>query len=289
MTLGPRSSATAPPRLARRLATGFLAAVTLTLAVACASPSPATIRHEHLRKERALARKQASAARERLAVAADGGGHVLRLGVTRQVADAAGLVGAQLGFFQQALGASVRLELVPFRSAAAEGRALEAGQLDAAYVDPVTAVGVWLASGSRPITVAAGAAARGAGTDRASAAVLVITTALRMSRPAQAIAILKGHIQAELLLGTDPVQARAAIAAELAVLGAKRLSGKALGRALARLQYTNDPLASSVLLQARRAEAVHLITRPPSSLARLYDLGPLNQLLRAAGEVAVPG
>ncbi len=172
MTLSPRSSASAPPQPARqtlsgRLAVGFLAAVTMTLAVACAVPSPATIRHERVQKEKATARKQASATRERLAVAADGGGQVLRLGVTRQLADAAGLVGTRLGFFQQVLGTSIRLQLIPFRSAAAEGEALEAGQLDAAYLDPVTAVRAWLATGRDPILIVAGAAARGTGADRA--------------------------------------------------------------------------------------------------------------------------
>jgi hypothetical protein len=213
------------------VAAGFLAAVTLTLAVACAVPSPATIRHERVQKEKAAARKQASATRERLAVAADGGGQVLRLGVTRQIADAAGLVGTRLGFFQQALGTSIRLQLMPFRSAAAEGEALEAGQLDAAY----------------------------------------------------------RHIQAERVLGTNPVQAAGVIEAELAALGARRVKSKSLSRALARIEYTNDPLALSVQVQATRAEAAHVIKRLPPSLTGLYDLGPLNQLLRAAGEPSVPG
>ncbi len=289
MTLGPRSSASAPQSLAGRLATGFSAVVMMTLAAACAAPSPATARHELVVKQRSEARKQASAVRERLAVAADGGGQVLRLGVTRQAADAAGLVGARLGFFQAELGTSIRLQLVPFRSVAAEGDALEAGQLDAAYVDPVTAVSAWLASGRKLIVVAAGAAARGAGTDRASAAVLVVTTALARSRPALAAALLKGHVQSERVLGTDPAQALGAFEAELAVLGTKGLKDQSLRRAFARIEYTSDPLASSVRFQAEHAEAVRLIKRLPSSLAGLYDLGPLNKLLRAAGEAAVPG
>lgn len=294
MTLSPRSSASAPPQPARqtlsgRLAVGFLAAVTMTLAVACAVPSPATIRHERVQKEKATARKQASATRERLAVAADGGGQVLRLGVTRQLADAAGLVGTRLGFFQQALGTSIRLQLIPFRSAAAEGEALEAGQLDAAYLDPVTAVRAWLATGRDPILIVAGAAARGTGADRADAAVLVVTAALWKSRSTAALDLLKGHIQAERVLGTDPVQAAGVIEAELTALGARRVKGKSLSRALARIEYTSDPLAPSVQVQATRAEAAHVIKRLPPSLTGLYDLGPLNQLLRAAGEPSVPG
>jgi NitT/TauT family transport system substrate-binding protein len=102
-------------------------------------------------------------------------------------------------------------------------------------------------------------------------------------------ALLKGDIQAERLLATNPVQARSIIEAELAALGVKKVKDNSLSRAMARTEYTNDPLELSVLSQASRAEAAHLIKRLPASLAGLYDLGPLNQLLRAAGEPAVPG
>jgi len=62
------------------------------------------------------------------------------------------------------------------------------------------------------------------------------------------------------------------------LLGWRALPHKSLSRAVARIEYTNDPLASSVLSQAARAAAAHLIKRLPPSLAGLYDLGPLNQL-----------
>jgi NitT/TauT family transport system substrate-binding protein len=55
------------------------------------------------------------------------------------VPDAAAVVGSQMGFFQQDLG-RVSLEAQPFTSAVAEVEALEDGQLDAAYLDPVSAV-----------------------------------------------------------------------------------------------------------------------------------------------------
>jgi len=57
----------------------------------------------------------------------------------------------------------------------------------------------------------------------------------------------------------------------------------------AELTFTNDPLAASVLTEARHAAAAGLLRPLPGSLAGMYDLGPLNTFLRAAGERPVPG
>ena len=64
---------------------------------------------------------------------------VLRLGYVLDVPDAAALVGTQMGYYQQHLG-RVSLQAQPFATAAPEITALEDGQLDAAYLDPVSAV-----------------------------------------------------------------------------------------------------------------------------------------------------
>src|SRR5450756_836329 len=64
---------------------------------------------------------------------------ILRLGLTETAADAPALVGWQLGFFGQNLGKAT-LEPAPFTTTAAEVTALEDGQLDAAYLDPIAAL-----------------------------------------------------------------------------------------------------------------------------------------------------
>jgi NitT/TauT family transport system substrate-binding protein len=64
---------------------------------------------------------------------------ILRLGYVLDVPDAAALVGTQMGYYQQNLG-KVSLQPQAFTSEALEITALETGQLDAAYLDPVTAV-----------------------------------------------------------------------------------------------------------------------------------------------------
>ena len=86
---------------------------------------------------------------------------VLRLGLTDDITDAAALAGWQMGFFGQNLG-RVTLEPAPYSSSAAEAAALEAGQLDAAYLDPVTALQVWQSTRGGLIKIVAGAVSGGA-------------------------------------------------------------------------------------------------------------------------------
>ncbi len=56
------------------------------------------------------------------------------------------------------------------------------------------------------------------------------------------------------------------------------------GRGLVCAGYC-DPIASSLATDAQHAVAVGLLK--PVNLAGLYDLGPLNTLLKAAGEPQV--
>lgn len=84
----------------------------------------------------------------------------LRLGYTTGLADAPVLAGLQLGIFSSVLG-QVTLAPTPFGSTAAETLALERGQLDAAYLDPMAAVALWQ-QGRTGIKILAGVASGGA-------------------------------------------------------------------------------------------------------------------------------
>ena len=58
-----------------------------------------------------------------------------------------------------------------------------------------------------------------------------------------------------------------------------------LSAALKYLTFTNDPIASSLSADAQHAVAVGLLK--PVNLNGIYDLGPLNKLLTAAGQPQV--
>ena len=64
---------------------------------------------------------------------------ILRLGYVLDVPDAPAFVATQMGYYQQDLG-KVSLQPQAFTAAAPEITALETGQLDAAYLDPVSAI-----------------------------------------------------------------------------------------------------------------------------------------------------
>jgi NitT/TauT family transport system substrate-binding protein len=163
---------------------------------------------------------------------------------------------------------------------AAEGQALATGQLDAAYLDPVTAVRLWQDSRGTRLTVVAGAASGRTGED--DSAVLVFTRALLTDRPAQARGLLEGDVQAVAELDGDPAVARTAVGQELTALGAL-VPVKTLAEEFTQVSFSNDPMAGAVLAQARQAAAAGQL-KPVTSLAGLYDLGPLNVLLKGAGQ-----
>ena len=123
---------------------------------------------------------------------------------------------------------------------------------------------------------------------RFATAVLVVTTRFLSAHPAMVNALLKAHVQATDLLTTDRTLAQAAAGTEFTDLFGHSLPAPLLTASFAQITFTNDPLATTMLAEARHAAAAGLL-QPTTSLAGLFDLGPLNKLLRAAGQVAVPG
>jgi len=84
---------------------------------------------------------------------------ILRLGYVLDVPDAPALVATQMGYYQQDLG-KVSLQPQAFTSQAAEITALQTGQLDAAYLDPITAITISQAT-RNGLRIVAGAALGG--------------------------------------------------------------------------------------------------------------------------------
>ena len=301
---------------------------------------------------------------------------VLRLGYLPDLADSPALVGLQLGFIGTDMGA-VSLHPVSFTSTAAEAQALMRGQLDAAYLDPVTAVGIWQAEAARGglIKIIAGAASGGVqfvvrrgitsvkqlnhsavaappggaqetaldwwlkqnGIKHASpryvtmtgpylvramrarrlaaawepapldvemvaaggrvmvneaslwpggqfsTAVLVITNHYLTAHAAAVRLLLRGQLQAERYLTTARSRAEKVVGRKLAGAASPALPAAVLARGFAQFQFTNDPLASSILTEAQHAAAVRLIG-PIQNIVGLVDLDPLDIVLKANGQ-----
>ena len=66
----------------------------------------------------------------------------------------------------------------------------------------------------------------------------------------------------------------------------KGLKPAVLSASFQQITFTDDPIASSLATDAQHAVAVGLL-KPVNNINGLYDLGPLNKLLAAAGEPQV--
>ena len=97
--------------------------------------------------------------------------------------------------------------------------------------------------------------------------------------------LLQGHLDSIKYLRSDSSAAQKAANAQLAALTGKPLKDNILAAAFHNLAFTNDPIASSLYAGAQHAEDVGLLK--PVNLKGIYDLGPLNELLKAAGQPEV--
>ena len=115
---------------------------------------------------------------------------------------------------------------------------------------------------------------------------LVVTQSFLKAHPSAVNGLLKGQIQANSYINSDGAAAASAANAELTKLLGKGLKPNVLSAALKYIRFTNDPIASSLTTDAQHAAAVGLLT-PVKNLSGIYDLGPLNALLKAGGQPQV--
>ena len=115
---------------------------------------------------------------------------------------------------------------------------------------------------------------------------LVVTQSFLKAHPSVVNGLLKGQIEANGYINKDPSAAQASANAELTSLLGKGLKSSVLAASFKEITFTNDPIASSLDADAKHAVAVGLL-QPVSNLAGIYDLAPLNTLLKADGEAQV--
>jgi len=115
---------------------------------------------------------------------------------------------------------------------------------------------------------------------------LVATQSFIAKNPTVISDLLKGQIEANSYIASDKSAAETAANAELDSLSGKSLKTPILQAAFAQVTFTNDPIASSLITDAGHAVSVGLLS-PVKNLSGIYDLGPLNKLLAAAGQTQV--
>jgi NitT/TauT family transport system substrate-binding protein len=103
--------------------------------------------------------------------------------------------------------------------------------------------------------------------------------------PATVTKLLQGHIESIKYIQSNNADAQKAANAQLGALSGKPLKDNILAAAFQNLTFTNDPIASSLYTSAQHAQDVGLLK--PVDLKGIYDLGPLNALLKADGQPEV--
>ncbi|SDT76801.1 ABC transporter substrate-binding protein [Actinoplanes derwentensis] len=114
---------------------------------------------------------------------------------------------------------------------------------------------------------------------------LIVSQKFLKEYPGTVKKLLEGHIAAVSYIKDNNADAQKAANAQIETLTSKPLKDEILTAAFANLKFTYDPIASSLFTSAKNAESVGLLD--PVDLKGIYDLGPLNELLKAAGQPEV--
>src|ERR1700722_15497028 len=114
---------------------------------------------------------------------------------------------------------------------------------------------------------------------------LVVTQSFLSAHPTIVADLLKAQIQANDFIKSSPAAAQVDANAELASYTGKPLKASIVAAAFKEITFTNDPDASSLTSDASQAVSLGLLK--PVNLSGIFDLGPLNTALAAAGESQV--
>ena len=115
---------------------------------------------------------------------------------------------------------------------------------------------------------------------------LMVTQTFLSAHPAIVADLLKANLQALNYIKSDPTAAEAAADAEYAAYTGKSIKASLVAASFKQIDFTADPDAASITTDAAQAVSLGLL-KEPVSLSGIFDLGPLNTLLTAAGQPTV--
>lgn len=98
-------------------------------------------------------------------------------------------------------------------------------------------------------------------------------------------AVLRGSVNTNKWINANPDEAKASANAALKTLSGKELPADVIDPAWKSIQFTDDPLAATLDAEAQHAVKAGLLDEP--DLTGIYDLKPLNKILKAAGKPEV--
>ena len=117
-----------------------------------------------------------------------------------------------------------------------------------------------------------------------STTLLVVTASFLAAHPTVVTGLLKGQLASTAYLLANPVEAQTAANAELAAQTGKPLKAPVLAAAWTDMTFTNDPIASSIVTDLAHAKKAGF---PTTNIVGIFDLGPINSILKAQGKTAL--
>ena len=121
--------------------------------------------------------------------------------------------------------------------------------------------------------------------DLGTITILVVRQDFLAAHPDAVAGLLRGQVEADELIHNNPSAAQQSANNALAKNVGKGLEADVLDASFQETTFTNDPDAASLEELARKGVAVGLLD--PIDLKGLYDLGPLNSVLKTTGRPEV--
>nr|WTB34432.1 aliphatic sulfonate ABC transporter substrate-binding protein [Streptomyces sp. NBC_00830] len=114
---------------------------------------------------------------------------------------------------------------------------------------------------------------------------IIVSQKFLSEHPDVVEAVLRGSVDTNAWINANPDKAKASANAALKKLSGKALPPEVLDPAWKSIQFTDDPLAATLDTEAEHAVKAGLLEQ--TDLTGIYDLKPLNKILKAAGKPEV--
>ncbi|MDL4772308.1 ABC transporter substrate-binding protein [Actinomadura xylanilytica] len=114
---------------------------------------------------------------------------------------------------------------------------------------------------------------------------LIVKQEYLKKHPDQVRKLLEAVVEATDSINSDRAGAEKSVNDQLTKLSGKPLEQGVLDAAFKQIEFTTDPVASSLIQGARHAEEIGLLEK--TELDGIYELGPLNGVLKAGGKAQV--